>query len=47
MKENHHQAPLAPQRGYPGSSKDPIKHTFHTSRHRIRHEVDLSSILFI
>ena len=42
MKENAHQAPQAPQQGHPGSSKGPIKHPFHTSRHHIRHEVHLS-----
>ena len=42
MKENGHQAPLAPQQGCPGSSKGPIQHPFHASRHRICHEVHLS-----
>ncbi len=42
MKENRHQAPLAPQQRYPRSSKGPIQHPLHTSRHHIRHEVHLS-----
>jgi len=42
MKENGHQAPLAPQQRHPRSSKGPIQHPFHTSRHHIRHEVHLS-----
>ena len=41
MKENRHQAPLAPQQRYPRSS-GPIQHPLHTSRHHIPHEVHLS-----
>jgi hypothetical protein len=37
-----HPAPLAPQKEPSGSAKNPTRHPLHTSRHRIRHEVDLS-----
>ncbi|MHB8247889.1 MAG: hypothetical protein ACYDCX_03235 [Acidithiobacillus sp.] len=43
MKTKHsHPAPLAPQGEHLRSAKNPIQHPFHTSRHRIRHEIHLS-----
>lgn len=37
-----HPIPLAPQRGHDGSAKNLIQHPSHTSRYRIRHEIQLS-----